>query len=327
MARGDELLIVDASESDREGMRKLFEAAGYVCTTTGNPAEARDLAGKKFFPAALVDLDVGSPGQGVDVARAIKSRSETTAIVLLAGRRSFEAAVEAHRAGLEDVVLKKPDQVSHLRRVVDRACERQRAMRTSGDGDALLREVTRVLDEAFRIMLAMAREKYVDVSMASIAQFRPRLMVVEGDQEMLRELAGLIQDKPWEIAAEMNGGGALDKMASHRFELVACRAELMDLQGTMVIRTIQAQHAETVGLVYTTPGAAGRIDIYRDGRLDDSVRPFPEAAQLVSTFDRIVNELGSTQSDRRVIQAFRGDHQDFFRRYAELKGRLARLFE
>jgi len=201
MAEGDELLIVDGREGDREGMRKLFEGEGYVCTATGNGREARELVKQKFFPAALVDLDVGRPGAGIDVIRAIRERSRPTAIVLLTGRRSFEAAVDALRLDVVDVVVKRPEEVERLKRAVAVACDRYRT--TEGDSD-LLRDVQSVLAESFKIMLDMGRKQFADVSIGSGATFRPRVLVVDGDQSFLQTLAGSIQGKPWEMAAEMN---------------------------------------------------------------------------------------------------------------------------
>lgn len=324
MAQGDELLIVDSREGDREGMRTLFEGEGYVCTTSTDGRQARELVSQKFFPAALVELDVGRPGAGVDVIRAIRDRSQHTSVVMLTGRRSFEAAVDALRLGVVDVVVKRPEEVERLKRAVAVACDRYRT--TEGDSD-LLRDVQAVLADSFKIMLEMARTQYADVSIGSGASFKPRVMIIDGDQSFLQELAGQIQGKPWEIAAEMNGGGALDKAGEHRFDVVACREELMDLRGSMVIKTIQAQRAETVGLVYSAPGPDGHVDLYREGQLEDAWRPFQGAGHLVQRLEQVIDTLGSTQRDRRVIQAFRNAHEGFFRRYAQLKLRIDRLVD
>ncbi len=324
MAEGDELLIVDGRESDLEGMRRLFEQQGYVCTATSDGRSVAELVQRKFFPAALVDLDVGKPGAGIDVVRAIRERSHPTSVVLLTGRRSFEAAVEALRLGVVDVVVKRPEEVDHLKRIVAVACDRSRA--TDGSSE-LLRDVQSVMGEAFKIILDMGRKQFQDVSIGSGSTFRPRVLVVDGDSEFLSELANLIGGKPWEIAAEMNGGGALDKAGDHRFDVVACREELMDLRGSMVIKTIQAQHAETLGLVYSAPGPAGHVDMYREGQMDEAWRPFGGAQHLVARIEQVIETLGATQRDRRIIQAFRAAHQDFFRRYAELKLRIDRLLE
>jgi DNA-binding NtrC family response regulator len=327
MAEGDEILIAHGPAAYRDALRGRLEAAGYVCTTTDRPDQARDLVARKFFPAALVDLDFEGPRVGLDVMRSIREHSSPTALVLLTARRSFEAAVEAFRLGAVDVVDTRLETLDYVERIVDVACDHQRADEAESGAGSLLPQVQLVLDEAFHIILEMGRRHYADVSMASMAAFRPQFLVVDSDQDLLRELAVLLHDEPWEIAAEMTGGGALDKAGVFRFDVVACRAELMDLRGSMVVKSIQAQEPITVGVVYTTPGPEGRLDLYRKGRLTDTVRPFVNAKQLVDLLERIANELGTTTADRRVISAFRSDHPDFFRRYAELKTRLAALLQ
>jgi DNA-binding NtrC family response regulator len=322
MAAGDEVLIVDSIAAHLEGMRKLFDDEGYVSTAVAGLADAHRLLEGKFFPVALIDLDVERPGAGLDLVRFIRDRSRHTAIVLLTGRRSYEGAVEALRLGVIDVVLKQPDQVEHLKRTVGVACDRYRA----GEGDdGMLRDMQSVLDESFRVMLALAREVYADLSVGSGSTFRPRVLVVDGDGDFLQKLAQLIQGKDWQVAAEMSGGAALDKAGEHTFDVVAARAELMDLTGTMVVKSIQANRAETVGVVYSAPGGEGRIERIQEGRSGEVERPFQGPEHLVARLDALVGELGATQRDRRVIQAFRRDNEDFMRRYAELKMRLDRL--
>jgi len=322
MAQGDELLIVDGRSADRDGMKQLFDAAGYVCTTTGDAAEARDLAGRKFFPAAVVELDLAKPGSGIDVIKTLRERSPQTAVVLVTGRRSFEAAVDALRLGAVDVVVKRPDEIDRLKRAVDIACDRYRAKNDSSD---LLRDVQTVLGDSFRIILEMGRKQFADVSVGSLAMHRPKVLVVDGDAAFLKELAALVVDKQWDVAAEMNGGGALDKASEHRFDVVACHAELMDLPGSMVIKTMQADVPAMVGVVYTRPGPNGVIEVLREGRLEDTERPLRDAAHLIAKIDGIVDEQSATVRDRRVIQAIRSAHADFFRRYAELKLHVDRL--
>lgn len=321
MAAGDELLIVDSIDAHLSGMRKLFEDAEYVVTATPQIADARGLVERKFFPVALVDLDVERPGAGLDLVRFIQDCSQQTTVVLLSGRRSFEGAVEALRLGVTDVVLKQPDQVDHLKRTVEVACDRFRA----AEGGDLLGEVQGVLDESFQVMLAMARQLYEDVSVAAEASFKPRVLIVDGDGDFLQKLAPLIQEKDWQVAAEMAGGAALDKAGEHTFDVVAVRDELMDLKGSMVVKTIQASRAETVGLIYSAPGGEGWVERYQEGRSANVERPFRGPEHLVETLEKVVHELGTTQRDRRVIQAFRRDHEDYLRRYATLKMRVGRL--
>jgi DNA-binding NtrC family response regulator len=325
MAAGDELLIVDATERDREGMRRLFDGEGYVCTVVATGDDARDLVTRKFFPAALIDLDLDAPGGGIEVARTIRERSAQTAIVILATRRSFEGAVEALRAGCIDVVIKRPEEIPHLRRVVAIAADRYRA---SDSGGAMLREVKGIVDEALEIMIKMARMVYADAASTSGKTQTPaatKVLVIDADSAFLKEIAQGIMDKDWEIAAEMTGGSALDKAGEHKFDIVACRSDLPDLPGSMVLKSIQAQHADTVGLLYTAPGGAGRIERWEQERSVDVERPFRDAAHLVQRIATLAAERGNIDRDRRVIQRFRSDHADFLRRWSEIKSRLGSL--
>src|SRR5262245_53363475 len=232
MARGSELLIVDAVAKDREGMRKLFDQLGYVCTAVSSSDDAKRFAVQKFFPVALIDLDVDGEGGGLDLARYIREKSAPTSVILVTGRPSFEAAVDALRASLTDVVLKSPEHVEHLKGVVALAAARSRAVEGS---DTLFRDVRSVMDESFKVMLSLSRKVYAHLSMAA-APLRPKVLIVDGEQDFLRVLAPLIQARSWDIAAEMNGGAALDRGMSQKFDIVAVRNELPDLKGSMVLR-------------------------------------------------------------------------------------------
>src|SRR5262245_35207578 len=101
---GEELLVADSTERDREGLRKLFDDLGYVCTACGDAKTAQELIRRKFFPAAVIDLDFAGTGGGIGLVRFIQEKSKPTRIVLLSGRRSYEDAVEAFRLGAVDVV-------------------------------------------------------------------------------------------------------------------------------------------------------------------------------------------------------------------------------
>ncbi len=324
MATGDEILIVDASEHDREGLRKLFDEEGYVCTALGGTREAREFVERKFFPAALIELDVEGPGTGLDLVRFIQERSKQTAIVLLTNRRSFEAAVDALRLGVLDVVVKRPDSVTQLRRLVATATDRYRVTDKTGE---LLREVRGVLDDAFKVMLAMARKIYTDTSIGSGPSVKPRVLIVDDDRKFLQGLAGALSTNDWDVALEMTGGSALDKASSHTFDIVAARDHLTDLPGPMVVKSIQQARGEAIGLVYTAPGPTGHLDRYDQGRVADSERPFTDPTQLVTKLAALVQEVGTVRRERRFLQAFRADYGAFLKRYAELKMRIDQLDE
>ena len=323
MAKQDELLIVDSNPPHRDGMRKLFEDEGYICSTADTQQLAKNLATKKFFPCALIDLDVGGSGGGLDLLRYIAEHSKQTKCVMVTGRRSFEGAVQALRADAIDVVFKQPSAVSQLKSAVSKACDQYHLQ--SGQSNSLLTEAHDVLDDAFRVMLSMAQHVYHDVSVVASANFKPRILFGEGEQQTVQELAQLVQSKDWEIDAAMSGGGALDKASNAPFDLAVIRQELPDLKGSIVLKSIQRERAECAGLLYTTPGKHGVVSRFEAAKATKDEKPLADVAALIAAVESVVEELSRTQRDRRVIQAFRADNQDFFRRFAELKMRIDRL--
>lgn len=315
---GEELLIADSTERDREGLRQLFDQQGYVCTAVGDVATARDLVARKFFPAAVVDLDFGTTGGGIDLARHIRAVSQPTRIVILAGRRSFEDAVDALRLGVVDVVSKRPDQIAYLQSAVGRAFDLYR----TGDGDsALMGSVRDVLEESLRIMMGMSRKLHGGGSTS--LSMKPAILIIDEDQGFLQQAADLLKDKPWDVSVELSGGSGLDKASTFSFQIVAVRGNLMDLPGHMVLKSAQAQQTETLGLVYT-PGAGGqpgKVERYESGS-PTRAWPFMGPHDLIKALEELTGELSARSEERRMMQAFRGEHGAFLKRFAELKVRL-----
>jgi len=323
MTQGDELIIADSIERDCKGLRKLFTGVGYVCSTVQSMEEARNLIQRKFFPVALIDLDFCKLNGGLDLVRFIKEKSPPTRIVMLTGRRSFEAAVEALRLGIVDVVNKKPDQVAHLSGAVRMALDRYR----TGDKDsALLREVRSVLDDAFKIMLSMGRKIYEDSPSVSVSgpMMKPTILLIDEDQQFIQEVSRLASSKNWDVTVEVSGGSGLDKASTFSFQIVAVCEQLIDLPGQMLIKSIQSQKNKPLGVLYSTVGP-GHIDLYEDGRETDSERPFNGPSHLIEKLDMVVKDLATMQQERRYLHAFRSDHGEFLKRYAELKVRIDSL--
>lgn len=320
---GEELLIVDPIDKDRENLRRYFDSKGYVCNATRNGAETRDVVTQKFFPAALIDLDVDEPGGGLEVVRLVRERSRETGVILMTGRRSFEAAVAALRLGVQDVVVKAPDQVEHMRQAVELAANRYKSRDSTGE---LFRDLRVVLNDSFKLMLELSRKAYADLSMAA-PPLRPKILFADGDGDFLNEIAPFVGNETWEIFAENSGGAALDRSSREKIDILVVRNELPDLRGSMVIKSVQAERSEVMGLLYTAPGPEGRVDRLERGQIEGVTRPFTGAKQLVDLVKKLIGELATKAQERRLIQAFRADHNDFLRRYAKVKSQIDNLVD
>jgi len=322
MAQGEELLIAEGTERDRDGLRKLFEAESFICTAADSSEQAQDLLRRKFFPVALIDLDFGGTNEGLSLASYIQEHSRPTRIVMITGRRSFEAAVRALRCGVLDIVNKRPDQVDHLRAAVNLALDRYH----SGSKDSqLLREARGVLDDAMRIVLALGRKLYGgDASSGAGLKMKPAILMVDEDQAFLQQVAKLLADRQWDISVELSGGSGLDKASTFSFQIICVRDELGDLPGQMLLRSAQAQKTSALGLLYSQRGA-GHLDRYELGQPKNTEVPFRGPQHLVEALGTLVNELALVREERRYLQAFRAEHGVFFKRFAELKARIDSL--
>lgn len=320
---GEELLIVDSVDRDREGLRRYFDQKGYVCTGARSAAEAREYVTQKFFPAALIDLDVDAQNGGLELVRFVRERSRETALILLTSRRAFDGAVAAMRLGVQDVIVKAPDQVEYMRGAVEAAVSRYKARDQGGE---LHRDFRAALNESFKVILDLARRVYADLSMAA-PPIRPKILFVDGDGEFLNALAPLVQKENWEILADMSGGAALDRGSRERIDIIVARNELPDLRGSMVIKTLQAERSELLGLLYYPPGPEGHIDRLERGQVDGVIRPFEKPEQLVDAVKKLTGELATKAQERRIIQAFRAEHTDYLRRFAKVKAQIDNLIE
>jgi DNA-binding NtrC family response regulator len=321
MAQGEELLIAEAAERDRSGLRSVFEAEGFVCTVATSPDQVRELLRRKFFPVAVIDLDFGGTNEGLALAAHAQQVSAPTKIVMITARRSFEAAVGALRAGVVDIVNKRPDQVSHLRAAVAHALERYHSTATDS---TLVREARAVLDDAVRIMLGLGRRLYGSENSSASLRIKPAILIVDPNQTFLQKVANLLADRPWDVSVELRGGSGLDRASSFAFQIVCVRDELADLPGHMLVRTAQAQKQAPLGVVYSEIGA-GHVDRYESGVSKHSEQPFVGPEHLVRVLDKLVEELKVLREERRYLQAFRSDYGPFFKRFADLKARIDSL--
>lgn len=321
MAQGEELLIAENAERDRAGLRKLFEAEGFVCTVAIDTAQARDLLRRKFFPVVLLDLDFEGVNAGLQLAEYVCQHSKPTKIVMLTERRVFEAAVSAMRIGVIDIVNKRPDQVAQLRSAVSLALYRYHM---HSKDSTLLREARGVLDDAMRIMLGLGRKLYGTEGSNSQLKIKPSILIVDEEQAFLQQVANMLADRPWEVSVEMRGGSGLDRAFSYPFQIVCVRDELADLPGHMLLRSAQAQKQAPLGVLYSQAGK-GRIERYESGQAKQGDQGFRGAEHLVAVLEGMVDELSLMREERRYLQAFRADHGTFFKRFAELKARIDTL--
>ena len=121
-----DLLIVDDDAEYRATVARRFSRRGYRVQEASDGEKALELAARRQFQVAVVDLVM--PGlSGLELLQRLKAGSPDCEVVLLTGQGTIETAVEAMKRGAQDF-LTKPFPLADLELIVQRAYE-QRQLR------------------------------------------------------------------------------------------------------------------------------------------------------------------------------------------------------
>jgi DNA-binding NtrC family response regulator len=323
-AEGQEILVVDADPRVQRGIDQMLRSAGLTPTVMGDVERALDLSSTKHFAVALVDLDTPHEGEGIRVLSALRERSPRTALVALAPRRTFDAAAVAFRSGVDDVVVKAPDQVGYLRdRVVTLAAGRER----EDTAEDLARQAAALHDDFFKVLLDTHKRM---VELEQTASPLPAgdtlsLLVVDDAGWLGGHLRSLLDADGHHVLAEVaTGGEALDIAGRERFQIALVKEELIDLPGSMVARTIKTQSPDTIVLTYSPPEGPrpGAVQVIDAQRTISFIPAFVAVQQLAARLGELSEAYHATTRERRYLASFRQQHFDLLRRYQEMKQKL-----
>jgi len=99
------VLVVEDEPRVRASLVELIRELGHEASAVGTVADARDALGAPAPDVCITDLGLPD-GDGLDVVRAAKAARPDCAVLVLTGKGSILAAVEAMRAGAHDFLLK-----------------------------------------------------------------------------------------------------------------------------------------------------------------------------------------------------------------------------
>ncbi len=138
------ILVADDQPDVRDALRLLLKTEGFRAEAADSPAAALDLASRREFDAALVDLnytrDTTSGREGLDLLERLRGLDATLPVIVMTAWGTVDLAVEAMRRGARDFVGKPWDN-ERLLHVVRTEVELRRAARQ----ERFLREENRLL--------------------------------------------------------------------------------------------------------------------------------------------------------------------------------------
>jgi DNA-binding NtrC family response regulator len=333
-AAGQEVLVVDGDEQVVKGLDRLLTRVGLTVTGTGDPGRARDQMLNKYFAVALLDVDTPTPGGGLELLQFARDKAPLTSVIVMSGRKSYEIAVKAFRAGAVDVVLKEPDVVPYLReRVLEAASELQ----STSERNTLMEEISETHEEFLRRMRDMAKE-VVDLEdrlsgreMGDDGADAMNVVLVDDDPSVMGKLESVLTiANGWHIRVAVTGGEGLDFVTQTRPQIVLVKEELPDLPGGMIVKTVRSGNPDAVTLLYSRspkPGGSGELKMVDASRVMTLVPRFTDPEQLVGPLREIREGLRQKTKERRYLQAFRQRNYEFLQRYASLKQRIKEVLD
>ena len=116
----ESLLVVDDDSDLCEVLCEGLARQGRSVDRAHDDVHALRKLEEREFDLVLVDLDLRSPRDGLDILKAIRSRNLRTQVILMTGFGSLDSAVRGMRAGAYDYIS-KPFDVRALLPLVERA--------------------------------------------------------------------------------------------------------------------------------------------------------------------------------------------------------------
>ncbi len=110
-----DILIVEDDASAREALRAWLERQGCACHEADSLAAARDALARGRFDLALVDLELPD-GSGLELLAVLRDVPDTDTVIV-SGRATVDAAIDALRLGARDF-LPKPAELPRLQAIV-----------------------------------------------------------------------------------------------------------------------------------------------------------------------------------------------------------------
>jgi DNA-binding response OmpR family regulator len=99
------LLIVEDNEELAELLAKGLQTAGYQADILSTVEEAKSVLGKTYYAALILDLGLPD-GDGLELLREIRQRSNPIPIMVLTARGGLQDRVHGLRSGADDYLVK-----------------------------------------------------------------------------------------------------------------------------------------------------------------------------------------------------------------------------
>jgi len=250
--RGRKVLVVEDNEVSRALLVHHAQRWGMEVTDCASGQEAiQAVLSNGSYDVAVIDLVM--PGMhGLDVAIALRRLPATVDMPLILLRSSFAEQVDPRQKNLTSIsTMAKPWKPATLQR-----------------------EITRVLDDREVSACIVAPTQLLTPNMAEIAPVE--ILVVEDNPTNQQVVLMVLRALGYQPDVAENGRTAIEKVSSHKYDIVLLDLQMPDIDGFEVARHIREHLNYQPVIVAITAGATAE-DRQRcaDAGMDDYVlKPF-----------------------------------------------------
>lgn len=131
-----DLLIVEDDAEFREILVRRFSRQGYQVQQAADGADALELAQRRQFDAAIVDMMMPRVS-GLECLQKLKAMQPECEVIMLTGEGSIETAVQAMKAGAYDY-LTKPCPLAEMEALIEKALQRRQLAKENAQLKAVL---------------------------------------------------------------------------------------------------------------------------------------------------------------------------------------------
>ncbi|MGM0576331.1 MAG: sigma-54-dependent transcriptional regulator [Myxococcota bacterium] len=139
-----------------------------------------------------------------------------------------------------------------------------------------------------------------------------RLLIVDDEPLLLRAIAKLFRNTPWEVRTAGGGREALAIVDSEPVDVVLLDVKMPDLSGTEVLDRIKRSHPDVEVVMMTAYGTIQTaVDAIRAGAYDFLTKPFEPIEQVARVVERAA-EHKRLRDRNRFLESRLDLHEDYF---------------
>ena len=345
---GEAILILESDRALERQLNDVLAGAEYEVYAADTVQSVLQALETTRFPMVIVDSRCPDM-QPIEFSARAMSLQPDCAVVFTGTGCTTGEAVDMIRGGASDFIA-KPFEPTFVLERVESALQRRRSNRArvklwerraraaeqalgqnrsgSGGFSTRLTEVSDFAEYALEKFLALERRNMElerdlrRLQNPESPEERPTLVtwVAHSDAEFAAGVLSLGPQLGLDVRPPMHTGGeVLDKVSTNPPNIIILDFALPDIPAPLVVETVKSEYHDIQIVTVSGWGSSERTITVTGGSAPDVTRGMETVNDLIEMLEVAAERAGDTVVGRDFAAEFKKRHEDFLRRYAELK--------